>query len=76
MNFDDESIQLVFWFAESFEGFLISGADLLQTAQEISQAVGTMRPVPAWLQNGLVLGVNGGQNYVESVYNILKTAGV
>jgi len=49
MNFDDESIQLVFWFAESFEGFLISGADLLHTAQEISQAVGTMRPVPAWL---------------------------
>jgi len=35
-----------------------------------------MRPVPRWLSEGIVVGIVGGQDYVQSVYKRLKTFGV
>lgn len=35
-----------------------------------------MRPLPSWIQNGVVLGLQGGQQKVMQNYQILKENGV
>jgi alpha-glucosidase (family GH31 glycosyl hydrolase) len=42
----------------------------------MGQMLGGMRPLPKYAQNGLVLGLSGGQAYVESVLKKFKKAGV
>jgi len=34
----------------------------------VSKTVGTMKPTPEWLSNGMVVAIVGGQNHVDTVY--------
>lgn len=36
--------------------------------ENLSQHVGTMRPLPAWVQQGAIIGIVNGQDYVEEQY--------
>lgn len=47
-SFVNDKINLRFWRAKGFKGYLISGDNPLDLSQKISKAVGTMQPLPSW----------------------------
>lgn len=72
-TFAEKETTLQYWEANHLEGFLTSGDDYMALAQEASLAVGTMKPLPEWLSKGMVVGIVGGQEHVQNVYEKLKS---
>ena len=66
----------LFWHARSVEGYLFVGEDPKSQVSELTWISGRMRPLPSWIQNGAVVGLQGGQTKVSENYLILKENGV
>ena len=72
----DDTSSFLFWHSTSIRGVILSGKDPLQLAQLSAQTVGLMPELPSWVHEGSILGITGGQKYVDEKYAILKDAGV
>jgi len=35
-----------------------------------------MKPLPTWIQKGVIVGIVGGQDYVEEKYKLMKDQGL
>lgn len=44
--------------------------------ENLSLHVGTMEPLPAWVQQGAIIGIVNGQDYVEEQYQKMKALGL
>jgi len=67
---------MLFWHATHLDGFLISAPTPIEQARIISKTIGTMKPMPEWLQRGVVVGIVGGQKKVKEVVKYFKQVGV
>jgi len=66
----------LFWHSRSIEGYLFVGDSPKAQVSELSWISGRMRPLPEWIQNGIIVGLQGGQSVVSQHYNTLKENGV
>ena len=41
-------------------------------SQELSKTVGTMKALPKWVLEGAVVGIVGGQDFVDEKYEMMK----
>lgn len=71
-----ENTEMLFWHATNLDGFLISAPKPIDLARIISKTIGTMKPMPEWIQKGVVVGIVGGQKKVKEVVKYLKQVGV
>jgi len=52
--------QFLYWHTDSVTGTILSGEDPLELSQIVSTTIGTMKPLPKWIQQGCIVGmVNG-----------------
>jgi hypothetical protein len=59
--FTDPSYQkFLYWHTQSITGTIIAGESPLELVQTLSQTVGTMKPLPSWIQQGCIIGIVGG----------------
>lgn len=72
----DNQTSFLFWKTKEVEGFLFVGDSPKSLVTELSYVSGRMRSLPQWIQNGVVLGLQGGQDKVMHNYQILKENGV
>ena len=75
-DFRDDQTTVYLW--HDFNPNLkVSIADSIkEAAAKHSRNVGTMRPLPSWIQDGAVVSFQGGQAEVDSKYQRLKSHGV
>lgn len=71
-----DSTSFLFWHAKKLEGVIMYGDGPLELAQLSAQNVGLMPELPAWVHQGAILGVVGGQTFVDKTYSMMKSAGV
>jgi sulfoquinovosidase len=45
----------------------------MELAQRVSLTVGTMEPLPEWILEGCIIGIVGGQDYVDEKYAYMKS---
>eukprot|EP00347_Sterkiella_histriomuscorum_P004531 403360108 len=72
----NQTIEFLFWNTYKVQGYLFVGDNPKELVTELSSLVGRMRMIPEWIQQGVVLGLQGGQDIVEKNYNTLKRNGV
>lgn len=48
----------------------------MNLVENVSQHIGTMEPLPSWIQQGVVVGIVGGQDFVEEKYKLMKDQGL
>ena len=53
-------------------GTLLYGEDFMALSQELSKTVGTMEALPKWVLQGAVVGIVGGQDFVDEKYEMMK----
>ena len=53
-------------------GTLLYGEDFMALSQELSKTVGTMEALPKWVLEGAVVGIVGGQDFVDEKYEMMK----
>ena len=63
---------MLYWHEDTISGTILWGEDPLTLAQELSKSVGTMAPLPEWALNGAVVGIVGGQDFVDEKYAMMK----
>ncbi len=63
-------------FADRLAGRLAGGEDPAERVEAYTAWAGRMRPLPAWLEGGVVVGVQGGTERVRAVRRTLEAAGV
>jgi hypothetical protein len=44
----------------------------MNLVEGVSKHIGTMEPLPSWIQQGVVVGIVGGQDFVEEKYKLMK----
>ena len=72
-NFDGKNTtEMLYWHEDTISGTLLWGEDPLTLAQELSKTVGTMAPLPEWALKGAVVGIVGGQKFVDEKYAMMK----
>lgn len=49
---------------------------MLELASSISKTVGTMRKLPRWILDGVVIGIVNGQDFVDEKYEFMKNLGL
>lgn len=67
-DFKSNETEVLYWHTDTIEGNLFSGKSMMQLVESVSQAIGTMKPLPSWIQNGVIVGIVGGQDFVEEKY--------
>jgi alpha-glucosidase len=71
--FDDPmTTEMLYWHQDTISGTLLYGEDFMALSQELSKTVGTMRPLPEWALKGAVVGIVGGQDFVNEKYAMMK----
>lgn len=55
---------------------IVSGASFINLAGEVSKAQKTMRQLPQWLSEGVVVEMTGGAPSILTNYAVLRDAGV
>ena len=53
-------------------GTILSGENPLELSQIVSTTIGTMKPLPAWIQKGCIVGMVNGQDFVDEKYAYMK----
>lgn len=72
-SFDgSESTEMLYWHETAVSGTILWGEDPLSLAQTLSKTVGTMRPLPEWALKGAIVGIVGGQEFVDEKYALMK----
>lgn len=72
-GFDEATTaEMLYWHQDTISGTLLYGKDFLAVSQELSKTVGTMRPLPEWALQGAVVGIVGGQEFVDEKYSMMK----
>ena len=72
-NFEElDQISMVYWHEESISGTILWGQDPLALSQEVSKSVGVMEPLPKWVQQGAIVGIVYGQEYIDEQYAKMK----
>ena len=57
---DKKHAKFVYWHSNWISGKILSGENPLDLAQLVSTTIGTMKPLPEWIQKGIIVGmVNG-----------------
>jgi len=67
-----DKISMVYWHEESISGTILWGQDPLSLSQEVSKSVGVMEPLPEWVQQGAIVGMVNGQEFIEEQYKKMK----
>lgn len=62
-------------FSDTMEANILYARDPMAAIEEYTSFSGRMRPLPAWIQQGVVIGVQGGTEKVYAVWKTLKDAG-
>ena len=71
--FDDKkATEMLYWHETGVSGTILWGEDILELAQTLSKTVGTMRPLPEWALQGAIVGIVGGQEFVDEKYALMK----
>ena len=63
-----DEISMLYWHEDRISGTLLWGEDPLKLSQEVSKTVGTMDALPEWVMQGAIVGVVGGQDFVDDKY--------
>ena len=63
---------MLYWHEDTISGTILWGEDPLTLAQELSKSVGTMAPLPEWALKGAVVGIVGGQDFVDGKYAMMR----
>ena len=72
---DPEDHVLTFW--EIPESITVGGGPSpMETVQDISAFLGRQRPLPDWVYNGIILGIQGGTEVCQSKLKIAQDAGI
>ena len=59
-SFTGDLISLRYWHASQISGSIISGSNFMDLSQKVSRTIGTMKPTPVWLSQGMVVAIVGG----------------
>jgi len=70
------STEMLYWHETGISGTIMWGEDPLALAQTLSKTVGTMRPLPEWALKGAIVGIVGGQEFVDEKYAMMKAGGL
>lgn len=76
LDFKKDETLALFWHAKEIELHIIPGEDFKDLAGKVSKKIGTMKALPEWILNGAIVGLQGGQNFINQTYNQLKSAGL
>ena len=71
-----DEISMLYWHEDRISGTLLWGEDPLKLSQEVSKTVGTMDALPEWVMQGAIVGVVGGQDFVDEKYQKMKDLGL
>lgn len=71
-----DEISMLYWHEDRISGTLLWGEDPLKLSQEVSKTVGTMDALPEWVMQGAIVGVVGGQDFVDDKYQKMKDLGL
>jgi len=67
---------MLYWHEDTISGTLLWGQDPLTLSQELSKTVGTMRALPEWALQGAIVGIEGGQEFIDEKYAMMKGLGL
>lgn len=68
--------QMLYWNANEITGKLLYAANPLDLASEVSYTTGMMKPLPDWVSKGALIGIVGGQDFVQEKYDMMKSLGL
>lgn len=71
----DDLVQIQLY-SNRMSGRILSGESPAQLIQEYTGVVGRMRPLPDWILEGAIVGVQGGTERVRDIYSQLLAADV
>ena len=72
-DFDGQmTTEMLYWHQTAVSGTLLYGEDLMNLSQELSKTVGTMEALPKWALQGAVVGLVGGQEFIDEKYAMMK----
>jgi sulfoquinovosidase len=75
-SFDKELTEILYWNTNLIEGHLFTGNSFMELTEKLSLHIGTMKPLPEWSQKGAIVGIVGGQQFVEDKYKLMKSLGL
>jgi len=75
-TFNEESTEIMYWHCSTIIGSILPGASFMAQAQNLSRHAGTMKPLPKWVQQGSIIGIVNGQDYVDEKYKKMKDLGL
>lgn len=67
---------MLYWHEDEISGTMLWGEDPMSLSQEMSKAVGTMEALPSWSLDGAIVGIVGGQDFVDQKYSFMKSCGL
>jgi len=67
-----DAAQMLYWHASTITGRLIYAPEPMQLAQLVSKTLGPMEALPEWVLKGAVVGMVGGQDFINQKYALLK----
>jgi len=62
---EETTATLLYWHATAIGGTVLSAPTPIRLAQLVSTTVGLMKPLPEWLAKGCIIGIVGGQTFVD-----------
>ena len=72
VNFDTTNTEVLYWHASEMNGNIFIGYDFMELTENLTQHLGTMAPLPEWVTKGCIIGIEGGQEFVEEHYQRMK----
>lgn len=69
----NQQTEMLYWHEDEISGTMLWGQDPLSLSQEMSKAVGTMEALPSWALDGAIVGIVGGQDFVDEKYALMKS---
>ena len=72
---DDDAVVVELW-GSSMKGRVLFGRSMLELVTEITELTGRMQPLPAWTQQGAVVGLEGGTDEVQHLVDRMLSNGV
>jgi len=71
-NFEADKTRLLYWHSSEIQGQIFGDTSPLELSRLVSQNVGLMKPLPRWIFDGAIVGMEGGQEFVDKTYKFLK----
>ena len=77
LDFKKSTTTALFWKTQQImELSIISKPNFKELAGSVSKKIGTMKALPEWILDGAVVGLQGGQDFINSTYIQMKDAGL